>query len=161
MWMHFFFKQYGGQHNINISFWWEGKNLIKKQFKKGGKNNKLKKDIQSYNRIIGIGNIIKIVLSAAIPILIHEASDHKSLLLVVSIASAIITIIQSGMSAFNYQNKVQTATQVLMKIENEKLLYVTKTSPYDKTDEENFHLIVSTLQTELNDIISDFNQVSN
>ncbi|EMF0389631.1 DUF4231 domain-containing protein, partial [Enterococcus hirae] len=110
---------------------------------------------------IGIGNIIKIVLSAAIPILIHEASDHKSLLLVVSIASAIITIIQSGMSAFNYQNKVQTATQVLMKIENEKLLYVTKTSPYDKTDEENFHLIVSTLQTELNDIISDFNQVSN
>ncbi|MGL9904362.1 hypothetical protein IGJ51_001549 [Enterococcus sp. DIV0802c] len=25
--------------------------------------NKLKKDIQSYNRIIGIGNIIKIVLS--------------------------------------------------------------------------------------------------
>ena len=123
--------------------------------------NKLKKDIQSYNRIIGIGNIIKIVLSAAIPILIHEASDHKSLLLVVSIASAIITIIQSGMSAFNYQNKVQTATQVLMKIENEKLLYVTKPSPYDKTDEENFHLIVSTLQTELNDIISDFNQVSN
>lgn len=123
--------------------------------------NKLKKDIQSYNRIIGIGNIIKIVLSAAIPILIHEASDHKSLLLVVSIASAIITIIQSGMSAFNYQNKVQTATQVLMKIENEKLLYVTKTSPYDKTDEENFHLIVSTLQTELHDIISDFNQVSN
>lgn len=123
--------------------------------------NKLKKDIQSYNRIIGIGNIIKIVLSAAIPILIHEASDNKSLLLVVSIASAIITIIQSGMSAFNYQNKVQTATQVLMKIENEKLLYVTKTSPYDKTDEENFHLIVSTLQTELNDIISDFNQVSN
>lgn len=123
--------------------------------------NKLKKDIQSYNRIIGIGNIIKIVLSAAIPILIHEASDHKSLLLVVSIASAIITIIQSGMSAFNYQNKVQTATQVLMKIENEKLLYVTKTSPYDKTDEENFHLIVSTRQTELNDIISDFNQVSN
>ena len=123
--------------------------------------NKLIKDIQSYNRIIGIGNIIKIVLSAAIPILIHEASDHKSLLLVVSIASAIITIIQSGMSAFNYQNKVQTATQVLMKIENEKLLYVTKTSPYDKTDEENFHLIVSTLQTELNDIISDFNQVSN
>ena len=123
--------------------------------------NKLKKDIQSYNRIIGIGNIIKIVLSAAIPILIHEASDQKSLLLVVSIASAIITIIQSGMSAFNYQNKVQTATQVLMKIENEKLLYVTKTSPYDKTDEENFHLIVSTLQTELNDIISDFNQVSN
>ncbi|HEG4299410.1 TPA: DUF4231 domain-containing protein, partial [Enterococcus faecium] len=28
-------------------------------------------------------------------------------------------------------------------------------------DEENFHLIVTTLQTELNDIISDFNQVNN
>ncbi|EGP4895170.1 DUF4231 domain-containing protein, partial [Enterococcus faecium] len=27
--------------------------------------------------------------------------------------------------------------------------------------EENFHLIVTTLQTELNDIISDFNQVNN
>ncbi|HAP9658719.1 TPA: DUF4231 domain-containing protein, partial [Enterococcus faecium] len=31
----------------------------------------------------------------------------------------------------------------------------------NKTDEENFHLIVTTLQTELNDIISDFNQVNN
>ena len=65
------------------------------------------------------------------------------------------------MSAFDYQNKVQTATQILIKIENEKLLYTTKTAPYNKTDEENFHLAVLTLQTELNDIISDFNQVNN
>lgn len=114
-----------------------------------------------YNRIIGTGNIIKIILSASIPILIHGASEYKSFLLVVSIASAIITIIQSGMSAFDYQNKVQTATQILIKIENEKLLYTTKTAPYNKTDEENFHLAVLTLQTELNDIISDFNQVNN
>ncbi|RCT67151.1 DUF4231 domain-containing protein, partial [Enterococcus faecium] len=42
-----------------------------------------------------------------------------------------------------------------------KLLYITKKSPYKKTDEENFHLIVTTRQTELNDIISDFNQVNN
>ncbi len=121
----------------------------------------LKKEIQFYSRIINIGNVIKIVLSASIPILIHEASEYKSLLLIVSIASAIITVIQSSMSAFNLQNKVQTATEILGKIENEKLLYITQTSPYNKTDEENFHLIVSTLQTELNDIISDFNQVSN
>ncbi|HFM6868322.1 TPA: DUF4231 domain-containing protein, partial [Enterococcus faecium] len=92
-----------------------------------------------YNRVIGIGNIIKIVLSASIPILIDQASEHRSLLLIVSIASAIITIIQSGMSAFNYQDKVQTSTELLMKIEKEKLLYITKTSPYNKTDEENFH----------------------
>ena len=117
--------------------------------------------LQSANRVIGIGNIIKIVLSASIPILIDQASEHRSLLLIVSIASAIITIIQSGMSAFNYQDKVQTSTELLMKIEKEKLLYITKTSPYNKTDEENFHLIVTTLQTELNDIISDFNQVNN
>lgn len=57
---------------------------------------KLKKDIRHYNRIISVGNIIKIILSASIPILIHQASEHRSLLLVVSIASAIITIIQSG-----------------------------------------------------------------
>ncbi|BDP61226.1 hypothetical protein EfmJHP38_21640 [Enterococcus faecium] len=50
--------------------------------------------------------------------------------MIVSIASAIITIIQSGMSAFNYQDKVQTSTELLMKIEKEKLLYITKTSPY-------------------------------
>ncbi|MGL9796193.1 hypothetical protein IGJ53_003006 [Enterococcus sp. DIV1283b] len=67
--------------------------------------NKLKKDIRLYNRIIGTGNIIKIILSASIPILIHGASEYKSFLLVVSIASAIITIIQSGMSAFDYQKK--------------------------------------------------------
>ncbi|EMF0413559.1 DUF4231 domain-containing protein, partial [Enterococcus faecium] len=120
---------------------------------------RLKKEIRFYNRVIGIGNIIKIVLSASIPILIDQASEHRSLLLIVSIASAIITIIQSGMSAFNYQDKAQTSTELLMKIEKEKLLYITKTSPYNKTDEENFHLIVTTLQTELNDIISDFNQV--
>ncbi|MCR1913793.1 MULTISPECIES: DUF4231 domain-containing protein [Enterococcus] len=123
--------------------------------------NKLKKDILFYNRIISTGNLIKIILSASIPILIHGASEYKSFLLIVSVASAIITIIQSGMSAFDYQNKVQTATQILIKIENEKLLYTTKTAPYNKTDEENFHLAVLTLQTELNDIISDFNQVNN
>lgn len=122
---------------------------------------KLKRKINFYNKIIGISNIIKIVLSASIPILIHEASEYKSLLLIVSIASAIITVIQSSMSAFNLQNKVQTATEILGKIENEKLLYITQTSPYNKTDEENFHLFVTTLQTELNDIIADFNQVNN
>ncbi len=120
----------------------------------------LKKEIQFYSRIINIGNVIKIVLSASIPILIHEASEYESLLLVVSIASAVITIIQSSVSAFNFQNKVQTATQILMKIEDEKLLYMTKTSPYTNTDKENFHLLVTRLRTELNDIISDFNQAS-
>ena len=120
----------------------------------------LKKEIQFYSRIINIGNVIKIVLSASIPILIHEASEYESLLLVVTIASAVITIIQSSVSAFNFQNKVQTATQILMKIEDEKLLYMTKTSPYTNTDKENFHLLVTRLRTELNDIISDFNQVS-
>lgn len=122
---------------------------------------KLKRKINFYNKIIGISNIIKIVLSASIPILIHKASEYKSLLLIVSIASAIITVIQSSMAAFNFQNKVQTATEILGKIENEKLLYITQTSPYNKTDEENFHLFVTTLQTELNDIIADFNQVNN
>ncbi|EOS7683996.1 DUF4231 domain-containing protein, partial [Enterococcus hirae] len=120
---------------------------------------KLKKDIRHYNRIISVGNIIKIILSASIPILIHQASEHRSLLLVVSIASAIITIIQSGISSFNYENKVQAATQILMKIENEKLLFTTKTMPYQQTEEENFHLLVLNLQNELKEIISDFNQV--
>ena len=106
-------------------------------------------------------NIIKIILSASIPILIHQASEHRSLLLVVSIASAIITIIQSGISSFNYENKVQAATQILMKIENEKLLFTTKTMPYQQTEEENFHLLVLNLQNELKEIISDFNQVNN
>lgn len=122
---------------------------------------KLKKDIKRYNIIISTGNVIKIILSASIPILIHQASDHPSLLLTVSIASAIITIIQSTMSAFNFENKVQTATQILMKIENEKLLYLTRTKPYIKSDEDNFHLFILNLQDELNDIISDFNEVNN
>lgn len=122
---------------------------------------KLKKDIRHYNRIISVGNIIKIILSASIPILIHQASEHRSLLLVVSIASAIITVIQSGISSFNYENKVQAATQILMKIENEKLLFTTKTMPYQQTEEENFHLLVLNLQNELKEIISDFNQVNN
>lgn len=122
---------------------------------------KLKKDIRHYNRIISVGNIIKIILSASIPILIHQAFEHRSLLLVVSIASAIITIIQSGISSFNYENKVQAATQILMKIENEKLLFTTKTMPYQQTEEENFHLLVLNLQNELKEIISDFNQVNN
>ncbi|BCZ37130.1 hypothetical protein GVanDAA622_18210 [Enterococcus faecium] len=43
--------------------------------------------------------------------------------MIVSIASAIITIIQSGMSAFNYQDKVQTSTELLMKIEKKVVIY--------------------------------------
>lgn len=42
---------------------------------------RLKKEIRFYNRVIGIGNIIKIVLSASIPILIDQASEHRSLLI--------------------------------------------------------------------------------
>lgn len=38
---------------------------------------KLKKDIRHYNRIISVGNIIKIILSASIPILIHQASEQR------------------------------------------------------------------------------------
>ncbi len=48
-----------------------------------------------------------------------------------------------------------------MKIENEKLLFTTKTMPYQQTEEENFHLLVLNLQNELKEIISDFNQVNN
>lgn len=121
----------------------------------------LHRKISKYNRVIGLGNMIKIVFSASIPILIHSASEHSSLLLVVSIASAVITVIQSSMSAFNYQNKLQAATQLLMQIENEKLLYMTKTTPYNKDDKGNFHLFILNLQTISKDIISDFNQVDN
>ena len=46
-------------------------------------------------------------------------------------------------------------------IENEKLLFTTKTMPYQQTEEENFHLLVLNLQNELKEIISDFNQVNN
>ena len=86
---------------------------------------RLKKEIRFYNRVIGIGNIIKIVLSASIPILIDQASEHRSLLLIVSIASAIITIIQSGMSAFNYQDKAHnTQRSVFICINYIKVLYL-------------------------------------
>ena len=86
---------------------------------------RLKKEIRFYNRVIGIGNIIKIVLSASIPILIDQASEHRSLLLIVSIASAIITIIQSGMSAFNYQDKVVQII-LIVQLRKEIRLYIPK-----------------------------------
>ncbi|NTM07979.1 DUF4231 domain-containing protein [Enterococcus faecium] len=122
---------------------------------------RLKTEIRYYYIVIGIGHIIKIVLSAIIPILIDQAYEHRSLLLLVSIASAIIKLIKRVMPAFNYQDQVQTSTELLMKIEKEKLLYITKTSRDDKTDEENCHLSVTTLHTELIDITSDFTQVNN
>ncbi|BDP90722.1 hypothetical protein EfmGK923_08950 [Enterococcus faecium] len=93
----------------------------------------MKKEIRKVEKEFYLRCSLKIVLSASIPILIDQASEHRSLLLIVSIASAIITIIQSGMSAFNYQDKAQTSTELLMKIEKEKLLYITKTSPCRQT----------------------------
>ncbi|WP_101773401.1 DUF4231 domain-containing protein [Peptostreptococcus faecalis] len=103
-----------------------------------------------YGTIVKIGNIIKIVLSASIPIMITRAEENTSILFYVSISSAIITIIQSSISFLDYDDRKHITADILIRLKKERLLYITKTNPYNKTDEENFHLLVENFQDIVN-----------
>lgn len=116
----------------------------------------LETKIKKYSAIIKIGNIIKIILSASIPILVDRAAKNTDLLFVVSVSSAIITIIQSSISFLDFEDRNQAAIRMLFELKKEKLLYLTKTEPYNKSDSENFHLLVLNIQERLDTDLSEF-----
>jgi len=90
-------------------------------------------------------SMLSIVLSSSIPILISLASRQVALLLIVSMFSASITLIQTFKSTFNLSSKIQNLSVVVTAMKKEQLLLVTHTAPYDGTDEENMHLLAQKL----------------
>lgn len=106
-----------------------------------------------YVRLNTWTSMLSIVLSSSIPILISMASRHVSLLLIVSIFSALITLIQTFKSTFNLSDKIQNLSVVVTAMKKEQLLLVTHTAPYDGTDEENMHLLAHKLADNADEFI--------
>lgn len=116
---------------------------------------RLKKRLHSYTVYIHVSNILKLLLSSSIPILIDLAEKRVELLLIVSIFSAVITIIQGATSLLGFDDKKQKIAAVILKIEKEKLLYTTNTEPYDKDSKSNYHLLIKQLEDEMEDVLVD------
>lgn len=119
------------------------------------KINSLSKKSHLYATIVHIANITKLVLSTFIPVLIAHAAKDTKLLLTVSLFSAAITIIQGATSIYGLDDKRQNISQLLYQLEKERLLFSTHTEPYNKSSEENCHLLVKNLEGKLDNIVSD------
>lgn len=98
-----------------------------------------------YVRLNSWTSMLSIILSSSIPILISQAGRHVQLLLLVSIFSAMITLIQTFKSTFALSDKIQDLSVALTALKKEQLLVVTKTAPYNGTDDENMHQLVTKL----------------
>lgn len=98
-------------------------------------------------------SMLSIVLSSSIPILISMAESQVHLLLVVSIFSALITLLQTFKSTFSLSDKIQHLGIVVAELKKEQLLLMTRTSPYTGTDEENMHQFVSKISDNAEEFI--------
>jgi len=101
-------------------------------------------------------SMLNIVLSSTIPILITLAEDGMNTLLLVSIFSALITLLQTFKSTFKLESKIQTAEVALAALKKEQLLFATNTSPYNLSSDENVHALMTKLADQTDNIIEDF-----
>ncbi|SUP52802.1 Uncharacterised protein [Weissella viridescens] len=59
--------------------------------------------------------------------------------------SALITLVQTFKSTFGLNNKIQNTAMAIAYLKKEKLLFETKTTPYDQDQEENMHMLAQIL----------------
>ena len=102
------------------------------------------------SNILSMANIL---LSSSIPILISMAEKNVNLLLMVSIFSALITLVQTFKSTFGLNNKIQNTAMAIAYLKKEKLLFETKTTPYDQDEEENMHMLAQNIASRTDDIL--------
>ncbi|WP_072153234.1 DUF4231 domain-containing protein, partial [Weissella viridescens] len=98
-------------------------------------------------------SMANILLSSSIPILISMAEKNVNLLLMVSIFSALITLVQTFKSTFGLNNKIQNTAMAIAYLKKEKLLFETKTTPYDQDQEENMHMLAQNIASRTDDIL--------
>ncbi|MCP0887974.1 DUF4231 domain-containing protein [Ligilactobacillus sp. WILCCON 0076] len=118
---------------------------------------KLTKKVKLYSICIHSANIIKLILSAAIPIIISLSEKNVNLLLLVSILSALITIIQGTTSVLGLEDKRHRLLTIIMQLSKESFLYNTQTDPYNKNEKENYHLLIKNIENGLEEVIADQN----
>lgn len=117
----------------------------------------LAKKNQFYSRLNTWSSMLNIILSSSIPILISLAERGKETLLIVSIFSAGITLLQTFKSTFHLNEKIQDTTAAILYFRKEQLLFNSQTAPYDSADDaENVHALVSDLATQTDSVISSF-----
>ncbi|GEA94403.1 conserved hypothetical protein [Weissella viridescens] len=108
---------------------------------------------KGYIWISNILSMANILLSSSIPILISMAEKNVNLLLMVSIFSALITLVQTFKSTFGLNNKIQNTAMAIAYLKKEKLLFETKTTPYDQDQEENMHMLAQNIASRTDDIL--------
>lgn len=108
---------------------------------------------KGYIWISNILSMANILLSSSIPILISMAEKNVNLLLMVSIFSALITLVQTFKSTFGLNNKIQNTAMAIAYLKKEKLLFETKTTPYDQDQEENMHMLAQNIAPRTDDIL--------
>ncbi|CAK1222724.1 hypothetical protein R82291_FJPPFKPJ_00304 [Fructobacillus cardui] len=109
-----------------------------------------------YKKIASVLSILNITLSSSIPIIISLSEKNVHLLIVVSIFSAIITLIQTTKSTFKIEDKKNLMGTALITIKKEQLLFDIYASPYDQTDDEDVKTLIKNIINSSEQSLDDF-----
>lgn len=78
------------------------------------------------------------------------------MLIIVSVFSAIITLIQTTKSTFKIEDKKNLMGTALITIKKEQLLFDIHASPYDQTDDEDVKTLVKNIINSSEQSLDDF-----
>ncbi|RRG17569.1 DUF4231 domain-containing protein [Weissella viridescens] len=117
--------------------------------------NGLEKTLKKYHRYSSISNLTRIILSSSIPVLVSMSSHNIKLLIFVSLAGALLSIIQGVDSFYDLSNKMSDIKQTILFINKESLLLSSNNDPYDSDhEEENVRKFIANLAGALDDEMS-------
>ncbi|GAP04919.1 DUF4231 domain-containing protein [Fructobacillus tropaeoli] len=117
---------------------------------------KLQTQYKYYKKISSILGMLTIALSSSIPIIISLSENNVHLLIIVSVFSAIITLIQTTNSTFKIEDKKNLIGNTLIAIKKEQLLFDIHASPYNQTDDENVKTLVQNIINSSEQSFDDF-----
>lgn len=100
--------------------------------------------------------MLTIALSSSIPIIISLSENNVHLLIIVSVFSTIITLIQTTNSTFKIEDKKNLIGNTLITIKKEQLLFDIHASPYNQTDDENVKTLVQNIINSSEQSFDDF-----
>ncbi|WP_446002176.1 hypothetical protein [Weissella viridescens] len=116
---------------------------------------RLEMTLKKYQRYSSISNLTRIILSSSIPVLVSMSSHNIKLLIFVSLAGALLSIIQGVDSFYDLSNKMSDIKQTILFINKETLLLSSNNDPYDaEKDEENVQKFIANLAGALDDELS-------
>lgn len=117
---------------------------------------KLQTQYKYYKKISSSLSLLNIALSSSIPIIISLSENNVHLLIIVSVFSTIITLIQTTNSTFKIEDKKNLIGNTLITIKKEQLLFDIHASPYNQTDDENVKTLVQNIINSSEQSFDDF-----